>query len=106
MQRPEVLQAGHLADLIVLRQLFVFFLPEMCSPGPQQDLFRNITEQAFFFGEQLEVMGFNPANEVAYPVSLLEVIGQALLPHRTNRESFATRKTQEFRVKSLAGAKT
>lgn len=63
-QRPEVLSVGFLADYIVSRRMFVFFLPHMCSPGPQQILFRTIVSEAYLERKQLRVMGYSIENEV------------------------------------------
>lgn len=65
LQRPELLSQGYLADLIVAKQMFVFFLPEMCVDGPQQLLYRNIADKAYSAGKQLKVMGYNTPNEVS-----------------------------------------
>ena len=65
MQRPEVLQGGYLADLTVKEQAFVFFLPKMCVPGPQQVLFRALTEGAYTARKQLKVMGYSIEDEVS-----------------------------------------
>ena len=64
LQRPEVLQGGFLADYSAMRQLFVFFLPKMCSPGAQQVLFKAMTESAYAKGRQLKVMGYSIEDEV------------------------------------------
>jgi len=64
MQRPEVLHRGFLADYIVSQRMFVFFLPDMCSPGAQQLLFRSMTQHANEVGKQMKVMGYFPQAEV------------------------------------------
>lgn len=64
MQRPEVLKGGFLADFTVMRQLFVFFLPKMCSPGAQQLLFNAMTTPAHTKRKQLKVMGYSTEDEV------------------------------------------
>ena len=64
MQRPEVLRQGFLADYVVSQQMFLFFLPAMCVPGPQQVLFRALTNQAYAAGKQLKVMGYSIEDEV------------------------------------------
>ena len=67
VQRPEVLQGGFLADYTAMRQLFVFFLPKMCSPGPQQILFKGLTLSAHSQGKQLKVMGYSIEDEASLP---------------------------------------
>ena len=64
VQRPEVLRQGFLADYVVSQQMFLFFLPAMCVPGPQQVLFRALTNQAYAAGKQLKVMGYSIEDEV------------------------------------------
>ncbi len=64
VQRPELLQQGFLADFIVSKRMFAFFLPDMCKPGAQQLMFRSMTEQTYSMGKQLKVMGYFPTAEV------------------------------------------
>ena len=64
LQRPEVLSRGFLADYTAMHQLFVFFLPAMCSPGAQQLLFNAMTTPAHTKRKQLKVMGYSIEDEV------------------------------------------
>ena len=59
-----MLRQGFLADYVVSQQMFLFFLPAMCVPGPQQVLFRALTNQAYAAGKQLKVMGYSIEDEV------------------------------------------
>lgn len=59
-----MLQGGFLADYTAMRQLFVFFLPKMCSPGAQQILFKAMAQAAYAKGRQLKVMGYSIEDEV------------------------------------------
>ena len=56
---------GLLADFIVSRQLFAFWLPGMCKAGsPAQQLFDHITAPAWHKGQLLTVLGYFPSQEV------------------------------------------
>ena len=59
------MQQGLLADLIVSRQLFAFWLPDMCNMGsPSQRLYDQITSPAWLQGHLLTVLGYFPSQEV------------------------------------------
>ena len=65
MQAPGLMQQGLLADYIVAKQLFAFWLPDMCCPGsPAQQLFWQITGLAWQQQSLLSVMGYYPPQEV------------------------------------------
>ena len=76
MQHPDLVQKGLLVDLVVQRNIFAFWLPDMCTPGsPQQAQYQQIVAEAHDQGSLLDVLGYFPTQEVQ--------------PHRTR----ATRST-------------
>lgn len=59
------MQQGLLADYIVGKQLFAFWLPDMCRPGTAaQQLFWQLTRPAWQQQSVLSVMGYYPLQEV------------------------------------------
>lgn len=65
VQAPGLMQQGLLADYIVAKQLFTFWLPGLCRPGtPAQQLFWQITRPAWQQQSVLSVMGYYPPQEV------------------------------------------
>ena len=65
VQAPDLMQQGLLADYIVAKQLFAFWLPGLCRPGtPAQHLFWQMTRPAWQQHSVLSVMGYYPPQEV------------------------------------------
>lgn len=65
------MQQGLLADFIVARQLFAFWLPDLCQHGsPAHALFLEITQSAWQQHSLLSVIGYFAAQEVRGCVSV------------------------------------
>lgn len=65
MQNPDLMKQGLLADFIVARQLFVFWLPDLCQPGTSaHGLFSKITQPAWQQQSLLTVVGYFASQEV------------------------------------------
>ncbi len=65
VQEPFKLEQGFLADLAVARQLFAFWLPEMCHANSTSSaLYQQITEAAHAQGSLLSLIGYFPDQEV------------------------------------------
>ena len=65
VQEPFKLEQGFLADLAVVRQLFAFWLPEMChANSTSSTLYHQITEAAHAKGSLLSLIGYFPDQEV------------------------------------------
>ena len=76
------MKQGLLADMIVSRQLFAFWLPEMCDSGsPSQALYNRITSSAWQQGHLLTVLGYFSSQEVLDTTSaaLIEAVGPLCL---------------------------
>lgn len=59
------MRQGLLADFVVARQLFAFWLRDLCQSGnPAHKLFRNVTHAAWQKQSLLTVMGYFAAQEV------------------------------------------
>ncbi len=64
-QIPDLMKQGLLADFIVARQLFAFWLPDLCQPGtPAHGLFLKITQPAWQQQSLLTVIGYFASQEV------------------------------------------
>lgn len=64
-QVPELIKQGLLADFIVARQLFAFWLPDLCQPGTSaHGLFAKITQTAWHQQSLLTVIGYFASQEV------------------------------------------
>ena len=65
VQEPFKLEQGFLADLAVARQLFAFWLPEMCDASSASSaLYHQITEAGHAKGSLLSLIGYFPDQEV------------------------------------------
>ena len=65
VQEPFKLEQGFLADLTVARQLFAFWLPEMChANSTSSTLYHKITGGAHANGSLLSLIGYFPDQEV------------------------------------------
>ncbi|KAL0034064.1 hypothetical protein WJX79_006605 [Trebouxia sp. C0005] len=64
IQVPELIKQGLLADFIVARQLFAFWLPDLCQPGTSaHGLFAKITQTAWHQQSLLTVIGYFASQE-------------------------------------------
>ena len=64
-QVPDLMKQGLLADFIVARQLFAFWLPDLCQPGTSaHGLFLKITQPAWHQQSLLTVIGYFAPQEV------------------------------------------
>lgn len=76
------MKQGLLADMIVSRQLFAFWLPDMCDSGsPSQALYDRITSTAWQKGHLLTVLGYFSSQEVLDMTSatLIDAVGSFCL---------------------------
>ena len=65
MQAPNLLQGGLLSDLIVQRNIFSFWLPDMCTPGSKsQAWYWQFIAAAHDNGNLLDILGYFPSQEV------------------------------------------
>lgn len=66
LQDPGKLEQGFLADLAVFYQLFLFWLPDMCTANSSSAaLYNQITESAHAKGSLLSLIGYFPDQEVS-----------------------------------------